>query len=90
MPRNTEEDYEVMLIRLSKVSFKIDQIIQLMEYGVMKNTTNHATSMVSKLNFNERLFDLCNKPIRRPPNLSELTPMIFNTGLTQLGSEAPI
>ena len=24
----------------------------------------------------------------RPPSLSELTPMVFNTGLTQLGSEA--
>ena len=26
----------------------------------------------------------------RPPRLSELTPMIFNTGLTHLGSEASI
>ena len=26
--------------------------------------------------------------IWRPPSLSELTPMIFNTGLTHLGSEA--
>ena len=28
------------------------------------------------------------KNIWRPPSLSELTPMIFNTGLTHLGSEA--
>ena len=28
--------------------------------------------------------------IWRPPSLSELTPMIFNTGLTHLGSEASI
>ena len=26
----------------------------------------------------------------RPPSLSELTPMIFNIGLTYLGSEVPI
>ena len=26
----------------------------------------------------------------RPPSLSELTPMVFNTGLTHLGSEASI
>ena len=26
----------------------------------------------------------------RPPSLSELTPMLFNTGLTHLGSEASI
>ena len=28
--------------------------------------------------------------IWRPPSLSELTPMIFNTGLTHLGLEASI
>ena len=26
----------------------------------------------------------------RPPSLSELTPIVFNTGLTHLGSEASI
>ena len=29
-----------------------------------------------------------NKNKWKPPNLSELTPIIFNTGLTHLGSEA--
>ena len=28
--------------------------------------------------------------IWRPPSLSELTPMIFNTGLTHLGSESSV
>ena len=28
--------------------------------------------------------------IWRPPSLSELTPMVYNTGLTHLGSEASI
>ena len=28
--------------------------------------------------------------IGRPPSLSELTPIVFNTGLTYLGSEASI
>ena len=31
-----------------------------------------------------------NQDIWMPPSLSELTPMVFNTGLTHLGSEASI
>ena len=39
-----------------------------------------------------KLFEICmNKyNIWRPPRLSELTQMIFNTGLTHLGSGASI
>ena len=40
------------------------------------------------------MFDIKNTSLsckkNRPPSLSELTPMIFNTGLTHLGSEASI
>ena len=36
-----------------------------------------------------KLYDFF-RHIWRPPSLSELTPMIFNTGLTHLGSEASI
>ena len=46
MPKKTEKDYDVMLKRLSLISRQIDQIIDLLQYGVEIGITNHAISMV--------------------------------------------
>ena len=47
--------------------------------------------MIKKLKIKEKNYLLIYAGVKwRPPSLSELTPMVFNTGLTHLGLKATI
>ena len=52
---------------------------------------NNVITIIKKSRICRFVISICNdKTIWNPPNLSELTPMIFNPGLTHLSSEASI